>query len=66
MNQPDLRTLEACRAEAAAAERDAILAIIERHLRHLAHGHGVSGAQALQGIVEDIRQRAASQAADRA
>jgi hypothetical protein len=66
MNQPDLRTLEGCRAEAAAAERDAILAIIERHLRHLAHGHGVSGAQALQGIVEDIRQRAASQAADRA
>jgi hypothetical protein len=65
MNEPDLRTLERCRAEAAATERDAILAIIERHLRHLAHGHGVTGAQALEGIVEDIRQRAASEAAER-
>lgn len=62
---PDSALLEWCRAEGALAEREAILEIIERHLRHLAHGHGVTGAQALQGIIEDVRQRGRSESGKR-
>jgi hypothetical protein len=60
MSDPDAAALERCRAEAAAGEREAILEIIERHLRQLSYGHGVTGAQALQGIIEDIRRRGGS------
>lgn len=45
------------RAEAAADEREAILEIIERHVRQLSHGHGATGAQMLHEIVEEIRRR---------
>ena len=48
---------ESIRAEAAAAEREAILEIIEHYTRQLAHGHGATGAQILQQIVDDIYRR---------
>lgn len=45
------------RAEGAAAEREAILQIIERYARQLAHGHGATGALILEQIVEEIHRR---------
>lgn len=51
-------TPDSIRAQAAAEERAAILDIIERHARKLSHGHGVSGAQVLQQIVDEIERRA--------
>lgn len=54
MNDSDL---QAVRERAAAEERGAILEIIERHARHLAHGHGITGAQALQQIADEVRRR---------
>jgi hypothetical protein len=48
------------REQAAAEERAAILQIIERYMRHLSHGHGATGAQVLQTIVEEIERRGAT------
>jgi hypothetical protein len=45
------------RREAADDERAAILAILERHARLLSHGHGATGAQALQRLAEEIERR---------
>lgn len=45
------------REEAAAEERAAILEIVERYARQLSHGHGVTGAQVLQHIMEEIQRR---------
>jgi hypothetical protein len=45
------------RAEAARAEREAILEIIERSARRLLHGHGANGGQVLQEIVDEIARR---------
>ncbi len=45
------------RARGAADERAAILDIIERYVRRLAHGHGVSGALVLQQIAEEVQRR---------
>lgn len=53
---PDLQTV---RERAAAEERAAILEIIERHARHLAHGHGITGAQALQQVADEVIRRGA-------
>lgn len=50
--------IAAARAAGAAEERDAILAIIERRIRQLTHGHGISGGQVLQQIADEIEQRA--------
>lgn len=47
----------AIRADAAAAERAEILAIIERYSRQLAHGHGVTGAQVLQQLADEVARR---------
>jgi hypothetical protein len=54
MNDPDL---QAIRERAAAEERAAILEIIERHARQFAHGHGITGGQALQHIADEVRRR---------
>lgn len=48
------------RAAAAAEERAAILGIIERYARQLAHGHGATGPQMLERIVSEIRRRGES------
>lgn len=48
---------ETLRREAAAEEREAILAILERHARLLAHGHGATGAQVLQRLADEIERR---------
>jgi hypothetical protein len=45
------------RAEGAAEERAAILAIIERCMRRLVHGHGATGLQALDQIIQEIQDR---------
>lgn len=45
------------RSAAAAEERAAILEIIERYSRQLAHGHGATGAQVLQEIVDEVQRR---------
>jgi hypothetical protein len=45
------------RAEGAARERAEILALIERYVRHLAHGHGVTGAQVLQQLADEVARR---------
>lgn len=42
---------------AAAEERAAILDIIERYSRRLAHGHGASGALVLQQIADEVVRR---------
>ena len=47
----------AIRAEGAAEERAAILAIVERCIRQLSHGHGVTGAQVLQQVADEIARR---------
>ena len=47
----------ALRAAGAAEERAAILAIVERYARQLAHGHGATGAQVLDRIITEIRRR---------
>jgi hypothetical protein len=52
--QPDPGQL---RAEGAAEERAAILAIIERSMRQLVHGHGATGLQALDQILQEIQDR---------
>lgn len=49
--------LAAARAAGAAEERDAIIAILEQNMRQLSHGHGVSGAQVLQRIADEIDRR---------
>lgn len=49
--------IEQARREGAAAEREAILEIIESHARRLSHGHGATGAQVLQNIVDRITSR---------
>lgn len=49
--------LERARREGAAAEREAVLEIIESHARRLSHGHGATGAQVLQSIVDQITSR---------
>jgi hypothetical protein len=51
--------LDAIRADAAAEERAAVVAIIEAHMRQLSHGHGATGAQVLQHILEVVLQREA-------
>lgn len=51
------RDAEAIRIEAAAEERAAILDIIERAMRQLAHGHGSTGAQVLQHLSDEIQRR---------
>jgi hypothetical protein len=43
--------------QAALQERAAILEIIERYSRQLSHGHGATGAQVLQQIVDEIHAR---------
>jgi hypothetical protein len=53
-NQPEFQRL---RAEGAADERAAIVAILERYMRHLAHGHGATGLQVLDQILQEIQQR---------
>lgn len=45
----------AARREGAADERERILRIVESYARQLAHGHGATGAQILQRIVDDIQ-----------
>jgi hypothetical protein len=49
--------IEKVRADAARAEREAILEIIERSARRLSHGHGATGTQVLQEIVAEIEAR---------
>lgn len=49
--------IEQARREGAAAEREAVLEIIESHARRLSHGHGATGAQVLQSIVDQITSR---------
>jgi hypothetical protein len=53
-NETDVETV---RARAAAEERAAILEIIERWTRQLSHGHGASGAQVLQHIIDEVERR---------
>jgi hypothetical protein len=48
---------DAVRAGAAAEERAAILAIIERYSRRLAHGHGAGGALVLQQLADEVERR---------
>lgn len=48
---------QALRAEGAAEERAEILAIIERYIRQLSHGHGVTGAQVLQQLADEVARR---------
>ena len=48
---------QALRARGAAEERAAILDIIERYVRRLAHGHGASGALVLQQIADEVERR---------
>ena len=50
---------QALRAQAAADERAAILQIIERYARQLSHGHGATGAQVIQQILDEVYQRGA-------
>jgi hypothetical protein len=38
-------------------ERRAIIAIVERHIRLLAHGHGANGAQVLQHLLSELEDR---------
>lgn len=57
MNEATEREKEAIRAAAAAEERAAILALVERAMRRLAHGHGADGAQVLELLAEEIRRR---------
>ncbi|CAN5775014.1 hypothetical protein BH23GEM6_BH23GEM6_21130 [soil metagenome] len=45
------------RREGADAERSAIIAIVERHIRLLAHGHGANGAQVLQHLLSELEDR---------
>lgn len=49
--------LQKAREDAAREERRAILQIIEGYARQLAHGHGVSGAQVLQLVADEIQRR---------
>jgi hypothetical protein len=44
---------------AAAAERAAILEIVERYMRQLVHGHGATGMQVLQQIADEVERRGA-------
>lgn len=50
------------RARGAAEERAAILDIIERYVRRLAHGHGASGALVLQQIADEVERRGSADA----
>jgi hypothetical protein len=65
MSEPTAPELDAVRAEAAAEERAAILEIIERCIRQLVHGHGVTGAQALQHVIDLVEERGAQGAGER-
>jgi hypothetical protein len=58
MNERSAEDLDQARAEGAAREREAILAILERYSRRLSYGHGETGVHVLQQVVEEIRQRA--------
>ncbi|HEX2190620.1 MAG TPA: hypothetical protein VHG51_17050 [Longimicrobiaceae bacterium] len=49
--------VQGIRAQAAAEERAAILEIVERYARLLSHGHGATGAQVVQQILEEIYRR---------
>lgn len=55
--EPPRAALEHARREGAAEEREAILEIIESHARRLSHGHGATGAQVLQSVVDQITSR---------
>ncbi|HEV2131999.1 MAG TPA: hypothetical protein VGR27_12885 [Longimicrobiaceae bacterium] len=43
--------------QAVEEEREACIAIAEDALRHLGHGHGMTGQQAIGQIIEAIRRR---------
>lgn len=45
------------RREGAAEERRAIIGIVERHLRLLAHGHGADGATVLEHLLSELEKR---------
>lgn len=45
------------RRRGADEERRAILGIIERYIRQLAHGHGATGPGVLQQLVDEIERR---------
>jgi hypothetical protein len=57
MSPAEAATTEEIRADAAAEERAAVLEIIERYARHLAHGHGANGARILDLICHEVRRR---------
>lgn len=48
---------EALRAEGAEQERRAILAIVEQHLRLVAHGHGADGSRVLEHLLGELEAR---------
>jgi hypothetical protein len=48
---------ERLRQEGAEAERIAIIGIVERHMRLVAHGHGADGAQVLQHLLVELEER---------
>ncbi|CAN5798398.1 hypothetical protein BH23GEM8_BH23GEM8_00200 [soil metagenome] len=48
---------ERLRREGAEAERVAIIGIVERHMRLVAHGHGADGAQVLQHLLVELEER---------
>lgn len=56
MNGSEERELEV-RRSAAREERRVILAIVERHLRLQAHGHGADGASVLQHLLAELEER---------
>jgi hypothetical protein len=45
------------RREGADEERAAIIGIVERHMRLVAHGHGADGAQLLQHLLVELEER---------
>jgi hypothetical protein len=53
----DDRERERLRREGADAERVAIIGIVERHMRLVAHGHGADGAQVLQHLLVELEER---------
>jgi hypothetical protein len=57
MDEHDRTDAARLRAAGAAEERAAILGIVERYVRRLAHGHGETGPHVLQQIVDEIRGR---------
>lgn len=57
MKQADADDTARIRAQAAAEEREAIIRIVEHNMRQLAYGHGASGAQVLQQVLDEIQRR---------